>query len=124
MRKNSWWQIHVAAGELAALVAPGESFILVDQDEWDKEIVPHGRPIPFLERGGKYWGPPADDETAIRELERLRRGGARYMVFGWPHLWWLEHYAGAHRHLRSRYPCVLENERLVVFDLGGAGVPK
>jgi hypothetical protein len=39
------------------------------------------------------------------------------MVFAWPAFWWLEHYAGLREHLRSKFRCVLDNERLVAFDL-------
>ena len=54
----------------------------------------------------------------VRELERMRREcGAGFIAFGWPSFWWLEHYAALDAHLRTRYECVLENRRLVVFDL-------
>ena len=73
--------------------------------------------MPFLEKDGQYWGPPADDATAINELERLHQAGAQLVVFVWTTFWWLEHYTGFHRHLRSRYACVQEDEHVVVFDL-------
>jgi hypothetical protein len=69
----------------------------------------------FPERSGQYWGKPADDVAAIEELERQRRAGASFIVFAWPALWWLEYYSGLHQYLRSRYSCVLENERLQGF---------
>jgi hypothetical protein len=104
--------------EVTALLGPGDTFILVDQDEWgDEDAMWDRRPLPFLERGGKYWGLPPDDATAVRELERLRAAGASLMVFGWPAVWWLEHYAGLHDHLRSNYRCVLRNDLVIVFDL-------
>jgi hypothetical protein len=104
--------------DIAALVPAGESFILVDEDRLGGEAAEGRLAIPFLERDGRYWGAPPDDETAIRELERLRRrSGASLMVFAWPAFWWLDHYAGLREHLRSKFCCVLENERLVAFDL-------
>jgi glycosyltransferase involved in cell wall biosynthesis len=115
---RSWWhRVRAAVDEIKALVSSAGSFILVDDARlgMDSSIARH--PIPFLERDGQYWGLPADDATAIRELERLRRAGAGHIVFAWPAFWWLDHYAGFHRYLRSRFPCVLENERLVAFDL-------
>jgi hypothetical protein len=39
------------------------------------------------------------------------------MAFAWPAFWWLDHYAGLERHMRSNFPRLFENERLVVFDL-------
>ena len=66
---------------------------------------------------GQYWGAPPDDATAIKELERLQRSGASFMVFAWPAFWWFDHYPGLCEHLRSKFRCVLENERLVALDL-------
>ena len=108
--------------EIGALVPAGEALILVDDVRWDaNEVAADRRAIPFLERDGQYWGPAADDETAIREFERLRKSGAGFMVFGWPVFWWLDHYSGLREHLRSHFPCVLENDRLVAFDLRSGG---
>ncbi|MDP8928307.1 MAG: hypothetical protein M3O70_06950, partial [Actinomycetota bacterium] len=116
--RHSWWhRLDLAVKEIAALPKPGRPFILVDDAAWEVGAIA-GRPrIPFLERGGQYWGRPPDDDTAIREMERLRRSGASLIVFAWPAFWWLQHYAGFHDHLRANFPCVLENERVVVFDL-------
>ena len=62
-------------------------------------------------------GAPPDDETGIRELQRLRRAGAAFVAFGWPAFWWLDYYTGLRDHLRANHRCVLENDRVVVFDL-------
>jgi glycosyltransferase involved in cell wall biosynthesis len=119
-KSKSWlhW-LRLATQEIVALVPAGGAFILVDEDSWGTNDNLGGRRrIPFLERDGQYWGAPPDDETAIRELERLRRrSGASFMVFAWPAFWWLNHYSELHRHLRSKFRCVMENERLVAFDL-------
>ncbi len=110
------------AQDLASVIPSGDTFILVDEDSVRRELT-LWRAIPFLERDGRYWGPPLDDITAIREVERLRRSGARFIVFAWPAFWWLGHYAGFHRHLRAEFRCRLENERLVVFDLESTDTP-
>jgi hypothetical protein len=116
--QDPWlYQIHLAAQEVAGSIPPGESFVLVDEDSWQIDVGGGRRAIPFLEHGGHYWGAPPDDQTAIEELERLRQGGANFVVIGWPAFWWLEYYGGFHSHLRSKYRRVLENERLVVFEL-------
>jgi len=106
-----------AAQELATIVGPGEPFILIDQDQLRPELGPAHRAQPFPDRDGQYAGPPSDDAAAIEELERLRNRGAMFAVVAWPAFWWLEFYAGLARELRARYPCLLDNERLVVFDL-------
>lgn len=105
--------------DIAALIPPGDSFILVDHDMVRRELAVGRSAIPFLERDGQYWGPPDDDMTAIREVERLRRVGAGFIVFAWPAFWWLEYYSKFHDYLRSRFPCVSSTERLVAFDLRG-----
>jgi hypothetical protein len=117
-KRKSWFhQVHQAKQELASVVPKGEYFVLVDQDELRADLAPGPFGIPFLERGGEYWGPPLDDGIAIREFERLRQTGAGFMVFAWPAFWWLDYYTGLQRHLRTKFPCVLESDRLVVFDL-------
>jgi hypothetical protein len=118
-RRNSWWhRLAETVRELDRLVPAGTAFALADQGEWGIEATDARRPVPFVEHDGQYWGPPADDDAAIRELERLRAAGARFVAFGWPAFWWLDHYSGLREHLRSRYRCVLENDRLVVFAIG------
>jgi hypothetical protein len=105
------------AEAIAALIPPADSFILVDENQLGPMVAGGRRALPFLEREGQYWGPPPDDDTAIQELERLRRSGAGFIVFAWPALWWLEYYSELYCYLRARYQCIWENERLVVFEL-------
>jgi FkbM family methyltransferase len=107
----------LAKEEIAQLVPTEETLILVDGNELGPGFVPNRRILPFLEREGQYWGAPPDDETAVRELERLRQAGANFIVFAWPAFWWLHYYTGLYDHLRSHYRSVQENDRLVVFDL-------
>jgi hypothetical protein len=113
------WQVRRrdALAEIAALVPAGSTLILVDDDCLGRPTDPSRRCIPFLEKDGEYWGSPPDDQTALRELERLRRSGAHFIIFAWPAFWWLDSYPGLHRHLRSSFPCVLENDRLIAFAL-------
>jgi hypothetical protein len=107
----------MAIQEIMGAIPEEESLILVDEEQIRSALVPSRRAIPFLEQDGQYWGPPPDDATAIRELERLREAGAAFMVFAWPAFWWLDHYAGLHQHLRKEFRCVLQNDRLIAFDL-------
>lgn len=117
-RRNSWWHRHaLALEELAGLPHPGKPLIVVDEAAWEKGPIAGRRRIPFLEKDGCYYGSPADDETAIRELERLQPSGAGFLVFAWPAFWWLDYYPEFHRYLLSKYQVLLKNERLVVFEL-------
>lgn len=110
-------QLQLAITEMVAIIPAGHAFILADADNFSYQGTAGRRPIPFLERDGQYWGPPPDDQIAIREFERLRQAGATFFVFGWPTFWWLDYYSGFLHHLRSEFRCVLENDRLVAFDL-------
>jgi cyclopropane fatty-acyl-phospholipid synthase-like methyltransferase len=113
--------LHLMAQDIAALIPPRDAFILVDdaylQQQIGVELTTGHRAIPFLERDVQYWAAPQDDTAAIQEFERLRRCGARFIVFGWPAFWWLDYYARLNEHLRSNYHCILENDRLVAFAL-------
>ena len=82
--KEPHWQQEVreTGEDIVQLVPPNETIILVDEGQWGfGPLVPGRRVVPFTEHEGQYWGPPLDDETAIREVERLRRSGATFMIF-------------------------------------------
>lgn len=113
------WQERVrqAWRELEGVVPTGQPFILIDEDALRSQLGTDLRPLPFVERDGQYWGPPADDASAVRELERLRAGGARLAVVAWPAIWWLDYYQGLARHLAAHYRQLLKNDRFIVFDL-------
>jgi glycosyltransferase involved in cell wall biosynthesis len=115
---HTWEErLQFATQEVAKLIAPEDSFILVDDGQWQYEAIAAGRAIPFIEKDGLYWGPPEDDTTAIEEVERWEHKGVKFIVFGWPCFWWFDYYSRFYRHLRSHYRRVLKNSRLVVFDL-------
>ncbi|MDZ8185428.1 MAG: glycosyltransferase [Nostoc sp. ChiSLP02] len=116
--RNRIGQLHASMEELKALISPQESFILVDED-WlnGNEVIEGFRTIPFIEHNEQYWGAPTDDDTAIREFDRLRQAGASAIVFLMHTFWWLEYYREFSNYLRQKFPCVLQNERLIVFDL-------
>ena len=97
---------------------PGKArYILVDEDRFARPPGAQGRIFPFLEHGGLYWGIPENDASALAELERLESEGARYIVFPWITFWWLDHFTGLAARLRSKGETVLEDDRLVIFDL-------
>jgi glycosyltransferase involved in cell wall biosynthesis len=101
-------RLQIAIEEIAGLIPAQNSFILVDQDQWGLKMIPDRHFIPFLERDGKYWGCPPDDDTAIRELNRLRKGGANFIVFGWPAFWWLDYYGDLRDHLTTNFRCKVQ----------------
>jgi glycosyltransferase involved in cell wall biosynthesis len=116
-RARSWvHRLPRLRSDLGDLLPPGDTIVVIDEDTLRSELDGWST-IPFLERDGEYWGAPPDDETAIDELERLRNLGASYLVVAWPAFWWLDYYTRFGDWLRGRFPCRLENERVVVFDL-------
>jgi glycosyltransferase involved in cell wall biosynthesis len=118
--RNQWrWpDLDEAMQELAALVPPGDRFIMVDEDRFGGQHLLADRAIPFPERDGRYGGRPLNDQAAIHELERLRRSGPSLLVFAWPAFSWLETYPEFGRYVCDRFSCVLRDDRLAVFDLG------
>jgi len=115
-------QVEVAAARevfarIDAAIPRGSRYILVDEDRFTKPSGSTDRVIPFLERDGQYWGIPADDATAIGELQRLEAEGATYIAFPWTTFWWLDHFSGLHAHLRSTASRVVEDDKLVIFEL-------
>jgi hypothetical protein len=110
-------RLALAKQEASECVRAGERVILIDQNEMGPTLLPENQIIPFLERDGCYHGPPANNRDALREFERLRRSGAQYVVVAWPAFWWLDYYGALTRRLRSEFSYVLENDRLVIFDL-------
>ena len=117
-KQGSWWHRQAAAIEaLRGLPDPGGPLLLVDEGAWGSGPVAGRETLPFLERDGVSWGSPADDATAIRELERMRAAGAGTLVFVWSTFWWLEQYRDFRAHLERRYPQLLRDDNLVVFDL-------
>jgi len=101
-----------ALTELAAMLPKGASLILVEDGRF------HG-PVDGVPKA-RYWGPPSDDATAIRELESLRACGARLLAFRPSSFWWLEHYPRLAEHLVA-YERLPDDGRLIAFDLQSAG---
>jgi len=110
-------RLHRSAEDVASVIPSKNNFILVDEAMFPADAFGDRRTTPFLERDGQYFGVPPNDETAIREFERLRDSGATFIVFTWLAFWWLDYYSGFHDYVRSKFRCVLRNERVVVFDL-------
>ena len=108
-----------AIRELRESIPSGSTLVLVNEDQWGNEarLLEGYRLFPFLERDGKYWGPPPDDRTALLELERLRLAGATHVAFAWSSFWWLEHYAGLREYLRHSCVTIRDSDSVVIFRL-------
>lgn len=121
---RSWpHQVSAALDELRGLIDLAQPFILIDETQWGMDATPQRKMIPFLEVDGVYWGRPRNDQQAIDELERHRRQGTRAVVVAWPAYWWLDHYPAFAMHLRRSARCLVENDRITVFDLTHSPTP-
>jgi glycosyltransferase involved in cell wall biosynthesis len=110
---NSWWHQQARALEELELATEGSgNIVLIDDDRF--EGAPIGTRTASAFNGE---GRPASTEEAITCVKRHRERGASWLAIAWPGFWWLEHYDGFARYLRNTHTCVLNNERIVVFDL-------
>jgi glycosyltransferase involved in cell wall biosynthesis len=120
-RRTAWvYRVTEAARRLDEVIPQRTPFVLVDDGDWSMSADERRSPIPFLENGGAWWGPPADDAEAIAALARLRDDGARYLVFAFPAFWWLEHYTGFADHVASSCEQVAATDDLLIYALAGA----
>jgi len=107
-----------AKEDIENIVPEGESYLLVNGDEWGKgEPVKKRKAIPFTELDGIYTGLPLDDDSAITELERLRDIGVTYLFFWWTSFWWFDHYKKFISYVENNYTYLLRNDRLISFNL-------
>jgi len=117
-RRRSWWhRLDLAIHAIEELPHEHRTMILIDDATWDEGPVAGRARLPFLERDGKYWGNPPNDETAVRELERMRSSGAALLVIAWPAFWWMQYYTAFVRYLRCNFSCLIDNEQIIAFDL-------
>jgi hypothetical protein len=100
--------------EIEAAVPAGMEIIVAGDSWWADELQLDRTIFPLMERDGKYWGEPLDDAAAIAELNKLKGRGARFIAFGWPTFWWLSHYSAF---VATLGPQVIDNDRLILFDL-------
>ena len=103
---------------LDALIPQGQSFILVDEGvSGTKPIHGNRAAMRFPTTPDNPRGLPADDDTAIAELARMREEGALFIAFIKPALWWLRKYEGLRRHLEDHFSRDFESEHLIAFSL-------
>ncbi len=107
-----------AKNDIAQFIPEGTSYILINDNEWGEGEPVEGRnAIPLLEENGNYNVMPNDDPEAISELQKRIELGAGYIVFWWTSFWWFDHYKIFNNYIRTSFPCISENERLIIFDI-------
>lgn len=118
-KHNSWfYKLLHSMNDIKNLIPENKTLILADQDQWEAAGEVAGRKVlPFVQQNGEYWGPPADDECGIAEIERQRKNGAAFIVFAWPAFWFLDYYSSMHSYLESSFSLILKNDQLIIFNL-------
>ncbi len=101
--------------DIERVIPPEACFILVNKGSCME--TPGRRSVPFPERNGEWAGYPVDDGAAIAELQRLRSGGAEFIVFSAPMFYWLDSYPGFRDYLSTQTRCAHSNDRALIFDL-------
>jgi hypothetical protein len=114
--RETRWRTQTEA-ELRSILGAADPFILIDEDQTNLLAAEQSRKLPFVEKGGAYYGMPADDQHAIDELERLRARGAAFAVIAQPSFWALTYYPRFAAHLDQRYRKRMANDRVVVYEL-------
>lgn len=102
--------------DIERLIAPQESYVLVDQDMIRHRLKGRLTAIPLPGRDGVYWGLPARGEDLVSEIDSMLSTGIQHVVVAWPAFWWLEHYPSFSSYLSTRFDCICRNERIVVFQ--------
>jgi GT2 family glycosyltransferase len=107
-------------GEVAEVVPAGSSLLVVSRG--DRALLElsgcDAGHFPQDSEGGYLGHHPADSDDAVERLESLRSAGADYLVLPSTAYWWLDHYAGFAKHLRSHYVAT-ERDACTIFRLAG-----
>jgi GT2 family glycosyltransferase len=108
----------VPAGSTVLVISRGDSRLL---------DLPNctGWHFPQDDRGAYAGHHPASSEAAVAHLQALQAKGADYLLIPATAGWWLEHYAGLHRHLeRCGERIQVRGEECVIYRLDKAMKPE
>jgi hypothetical protein len=98
----------------------GETFIIIDDDEFDMDAT-GGRPaVPLMVRDGMYWGSPEDDAEALAALDAHEANGIRFLALAPPSRWWLDEYARFFARLTDQADVLFDDGQLTIYGLRGA----
>lgn len=117
--RDHWYhKVYAAMNIVKEKTKENSSFILMDDNHWMTENDFYNRTrIPFTEKYGVYAGPPADDNSAISEIEKQKVNGADYLVIPWSCFWYLNYFKEMTRHIQTNYTCIVDHELVRIFDL-------
>ena len=102
--------------ELAGLIAKDAPVILVDGGEATTLFVDFTRIIPFPEGAGSFGGPPADEDSAIAELNRVHFK-ADYLAIVPSAFLWLDVYPRWHEYIASHFNLKRRTDYLILYEV-------
>ena len=119
--RDHWFhKVESSMEEIRTLIPENSSVVLIDDDAWNmgQDIAGRKR-LYLLEKNGQSWGIPVDDRSAINALEERRDQKAKFLLIVWSAFWWLQYFPAFRSYVQDHYPLILENDRLMIFSLGG-----
>lgn len=109
---------------IARFVPPGSSALVISKGDPGLLELPgiSAAHFPQDSAGGYAGHHPFDSDTAIAEVEALRRGGAEYLVIPATARWWLGYYEGLARHLANHGAVITDQaDCCLIYGLGQFG---
>jgi hypothetical protein len=109
---------------VAAVIPPSASVLVISKGDpalldWSGVAAAH---FPQDGAGGYAGHHPHDSDTAIAEIEELRRRGAEYLVIPATARWWLDHYEAFARHLATHCDLIADDpDSCLIYRLGKGG---
>lgn len=94
---------------------PAGSAILVADDEQLRPDMSAWRTLPFTERNGLYWGPPATGDTAVEEVIRQLQHGVQWLVVVWPMFWLFDRFPQLTRCVNESFTACCDTDACRIF---------
>lgn len=102
--------------DMEKYVPAGGTIILADSGTLPLDKSTHREITRLMETNGTYQGPPPDVQSAVLEIENLRRLGANFLVQTWQAFWWEAKYPGFDSYLQQEAKCALNNDRCRIYE--------
>jgi len=97
-------------GQLPEVIRSDTAFVIAHANRFGGQVP--GYPM------SHYWGQPASDAHAARELRHWRDGGAVFVIIPRELCWWLDHYEDFRATLESNGRRLIDRPEFVLFELG------
>ena len=105
---------------LSATVSPDANLVVSDNRELgvEEELAPRNV-TPFTEHHGEFWGPPANDQTAVEELRKyIGRPNTDFAV-AWPAFWQFDQFPNWSDMLRKHFRLLVDHKVVKIYSHEG-----